>query len=154
MFGGLAAALGVLALDVVWHVELSEVAQFLMLTPFSLICAVVGTYLGQPTERAVLENFYRETRPFGFWAPLTRILPDNIRNAMRTEHRKDLLALPCAFVWMVTMYLLPMQLIIKQYTAFAATLVLFVLSVAGLYQFWYKNLPPSSVPTQATKERE
>jgi hypothetical protein len=154
IFGGLAAALGVLALDVVWHVQFSEVAQFLIITPISLICAVVGTYLGRPTEREALENFYRQTRPFGFWAPLARVLPDRVRDAMRIEHRNDLLALPCAFVWMVTMYLLPMQLIIKQYTAFGATLVLFVLSVAGLYRFWYKNLPPGSVVTRTEEASE
>jgi hypothetical protein len=59
--------------------------------------------------------------------------------------------LPCALVWMVTMYLLPMQLIIKQYEAFAVTLLLFLTSLAGLYKFWFLNLPPKSEVADSSK---
>jgi len=37
-----------------------------------------------------------------------------------------------------------MQLILKQYQAFGVTLVLFLTSLAGMYRFWYKNLPSQS----------
>jgi len=38
----------------------------LMLTPISLFCSIVGTFLAPPTEKSVIDNFYRKTRPFGF----------------------------------------------------------------------------------------
>ena len=141
MAGGLLAAITVLLIDT-FYTPLSEVTQFLILTPISLVCAILGTYLADPCARQVLEEFYRKTRPFGFWGPFRKTLPEAARRAMVIEHRNDLLALPCAFVWMVTMYLLPMQLIIKQYTAFAVTLVLFLTSLVGMYRFWFANLPP------------
>ncbi len=146
IFGGLFAALGVLAFNTVAeqsadYSPLSEVAQFIILTPISFLCAIIGTYVGSPTERPVLENFYAKTRPFGWWGPFKPMLQDRVRRAMEVEHRNDLVALPFAFVWMVTMYMLPMQLIIKEYRAAAFTAVLFVVSLAGLYRFWYKNLP-------------
>ncbi|MBN1512343.1 MAG: sodium:solute symporter [Phycisphaerae bacterium] len=143
MAGGLLAAIVVLVIDT-FHVDLSEVTQFLILTPISLLCAIVGTYLGPPCRPEVLENFYRTTRPFGFWGPLRNTLSEKARHAMEIEHLNDYLALPCAFVWMVTMYLLPMQLMLRQYQAFGVTLVLFLTSLAGMYRFWYKNLPSQS----------
>jgi hypothetical protein len=53
------------------------------------------------------------------------------------EHKFDLLSLPFIFTWMVSLYLLPMQLMIKAYTSFYVTLVIFLISVAGIYFFWY-----------------
>jgi hypothetical protein len=41
-------------------------------------------------------------------------------------------------MWMVTMYLLPMQAMIRAWPAFFTTLTLFVASVAGIYLFWYR----------------
>ena len=154
MCGGLLAALLVLTMNTFYELNLSEVTQFLILTPISLLCAVGGTYLAGPCERRALENFYRTTRPFGVWGPLRKTLPDGVREAMTKEHRNDLLALPCAFVWMITMYMLPMQLIIKQYQAFTITLLLFLTSLVGMYKFWYKNLPPEIAPSGASGEGE
>ncbi len=159
IFGGLGAAIGVLLYNTYagWTKgvdPLSEVSQFAILTPISLICAIVGTYLGKPIDRTVLEKFYTTTRPFGFWRPLKELLPDKVRKAMVREHRNDLLALPFAFVWMVTMYLLPMQLIIKQYQAAVITGVLFVVGLAGIYVFWYKNLPSGDQPLDSSNRQD
>lgn len=146
MVGGLLAALAVLLLDTTWHVSLTEVQQFLVLTPISLAFAVLGTYSAPPTDAAVLENFYLRTRPFGLWRPLQHLLNSESRNRMNEEHRCDLLALPFGVAWMVSMYLLPMQLLIHQWRSAAVTAVVFALSVLGLYRYWYKNLsPPSAV---------
>jgi hypothetical protein len=35
-----------------------------------------------------------------------------------------------------------MQLIIRAFDQALITSVIFVLSLAGMYKFWYKNLPP------------
>lgn len=105
------------------------------------MCSVVGTYLTKPTDRAVLENFYKITRPFGFWNPLIHILPQDIRMKMKREHKYDLLALPFTAAWLVTMFLMPMQLVIRQFKAFYVTSSIFVVSVIFMYFFWYKNLP-------------
>ena len=146
VLGGLTAAIGVLAWNTVSLPEhqLSEVSQFLILTPISLIFAVGGTYLAPVTEQPVLDNFYRRTCPFGFWKPLRETLSADERGAMRKEHRNDLIALPIGFVWMVSMYMLPMQLMIGQYGAAGVTAAIFLASCIGLYKFWYLALPPAS----------
>ena len=150
IFGGLFAALLVMVYNTYYPQQaLSEVAQFLVLTPISLVLAVLGTYLGRPTPTPVVENFYRVTRPFGFWGDYPSRLSPELRAASRREHRNDLVALPIAFVWMITMYLAPMQFMIGQYVVAWISTGLFVLSCAGLYVFWYRNLPPPS-PRAAT----
>ncbi len=49
---------------------LPEQWQFVGLTLISLVAAIFGTFATAPTDRNILENFYRTTRPFGFWKPL------------------------------------------------------------------------------------
>jgi hypothetical protein len=42
---------------------------------------------------------------------------------------------------MVSMFLMPMQLIIRQYKDFYITLGVFIVSIIFMYFFWYRNLP-------------
>ena len=104
--------------------------------------AVAGTYLTKPTDRKVLEHFYKTTRPFGFWGPLKNTLPQKIRIAMTREHKYDLLAVPFTLLWHVTLLLIPMQLVIHTFKSFWITFALFMVGLVGMYFLWYRKLPP------------
>ena len=108
----------------------------------------------KPTEHDVLVNFYKTTRPFGFWKPLQHVLSEDVKAKMRKEHRNDLLSIPFVMTWLVTMFLMPMQLIIKQYSAFLITLSLFIISVVFIYIFWYRNLPDKDTVNLQQMARE
>lgn len=144
MVGGLLSSLAVLLGETVLNIPLTEVQQFVLLTPISFFFAVAGTYLGEPTDSDVLANFYRRTRPFGLWKPLEGVLSATALQQMKREHSRDLLALPFGFAWMVSMYLLPMQLLIRQWQSAAFTAAVFAASSIGLFFFWYKSLPDDS----------
>ena len=121
--------------------DMVEWQQFTILSTICLIATIVGTMMTQPTDEKVMEHFYATTRPFGFWAPLKRKLKPSVREAMEREHKNDLIALPFALVWQVSIFFLPMQWIIRAYDSFYYTLIIFVISSIGLYWFWYRNLP-------------
>jgi hypothetical protein len=53
-------------------------------------------------------------------------------------------SLPFAVMWQITIFLLPMQLIIKSYQAFFITGIIFLASSIGLYLFWYTKLPEAN----------
>ncbi len=125
--------------------DLPEQWQFVILTLFTAACTIIGTYLTKPTDHDILVNFYKATRPFGFWKPLRYVLSEDATVKMKKEHRNDLLAIPFVMTWLVTMFLMPMQLIIRQYYVFCVTLGLFVVSVIFIYIFWFKNLPDKDV---------
>lgn len=136
--------------------NLDERYQFLIFIPISLAGAILGTFLTKPTDRKVLENFYRTTRPFGLWGPLKKTLPPDVRKATTREHFYDLIALPFVLFWQVTLFLLPMQLIIHNYHDFKITLPIFIVSLIGMYFLWYRQLPPAQevpgVEFEATRE--
>jgi hypothetical protein len=136
--------------------ELPEVSQFLLMTALSFAGTIVGSLLTAPTPRPVLENFYRTTRPFGLWGPFRSLFHGEDRRAMDRENRNDLLTVPFALLWQVTLFLLPMQLVIKSYDSFLGTLPLFLLGCAGMYVFWWRplNATPHPFPVQGAAPGE
>jgi disulfide bond formation protein DsbB len=114
---------------------------FCILLGIGLIGSILGTYMTRPTAKSVLDNFYKKTLPIGLWAPLKNRLPQETRIKVEKEHINDMIALPCVMCWMITMFMLPMQAIIGTWGAFKITAVVFVLSLIGMYFFWYSKLP-------------
>jgi len=118
--------------------------KFLILTAISLAGTVIGTYLTRPTDRKVLEHFYKTTRPFGLWGPLRHLLSPQEQQAMAREHFYDLICVPFALTYQVTLFLMPMQLMLRQWRSFAVTVVIFGGCLWVLYRCWYKRLPPAT----------
>ncbi|KPK44647.1 MAG: sodium:solute symporter [Phycisphaerae bacterium SG8_4] len=137
-------------IDLVWFL-VDPRGQFLLTMAIGFAGSIFGTYVTKPTDRKVLEHFYQTTRPFGWWGPLEDCLPADVRQRMKKEHFYDVLSLPFAIVWQVTIFLLPMQLIIRSWNAFFVTLVIFAVSLVGLYFFWYKKLPATNYEEEYEK---
>jgi Na+/proline symporter len=121
--------------------QMPEWQQFVYISLVGLFGSVAGTYLTPKTERGVVENFYRTTRPFGFWKPLRDVVTADVAASMAREQKYDFLSLPFALAWQFTMLMLPMQLMIREWRAAGITGAVLAVSLAGLYVFWYKKLP-------------
>jgi solute:Na+ symporter, SSS family len=118
-----------------------EWQQILYMVGAGLLGSVVATCIRPPTDRAVLEHFYRTTKPFGLWGPLKKALPAAEAAAMTREHKYDLISLPFAVFWQMSMLMLPLLLMIRQYRASAVTASILAAALIGLYFFWYRKLP-------------
>ncbi len=120
-----------------------EWKQFLIMTGLSFVGTIVGSLLTKPTDRGVLREFYRKTRPFGLWKPLEDELSPAEREVNRREHKADIWTVPIALVWQISMFLLCLQVIVHSYDDALWTFLVFLASCVGLYFVWYKNLPPA-----------
>jgi len=121
--------------------EMHEIAQFFTVLGIGSVGTLLGTYVTGPTTSDVLENFYKTTRPFGVWGHLKKRLLFNEQQAITKEHWNDLISIPFAFFWQVTLFMLPMLIIIRNVRAFWVAFSIFIISLAGMYLFWYRNLP-------------
>lgn len=127
--------------EIIFFSDLLEWQQFIAVATVSLIATIAGTLLTRPTEESVAMKFYETTRPFGFWKPFKLKLNPAVRRSMEREHRNDIIAAPFALGWQISLFFLPMQLMVSNYKQFFATLVFFLFCLAGMYFFWYKKLP-------------
>ncbi len=132
--------------------ELGELLQFGIMLGIGLAGSIIGTMLTSPTPPEVLEVFYKKTRPFGLWGPLKKTIPEDVRSVMRREHRRDILAVPFALGWQVTLFMLPMQLIIRSYRALAITSVIFAFCLAGLYWVWLRHQGRDEISAEQVQE--
>ncbi|HPD28731.1 MAG TPA: sodium:solute symporter [Phycisphaerae bacterium] len=143
--GTFIAVVGAVAQRIIWP-DMGPYLKFGLNTSVSFAGCIIGTFLTKPTDPRVVEHFYRTTRPFGFWGPLKKLLPPDMRTEMDRENRRDILSLPFALGWQVTLFLLPMQLIIGAFRDFAITLVVFLVCLGWLLVVWYRNLPADDSP--------
>jgi Na+/proline symporter len=117
-----------------------EYYAFIIATVSSLVGMLIGTYSSKPTDEAVLFEFYKRTRPFGFWGPIRKKLGAEVLEKINTENRRDIISTFFAVPWQVVLFLTGMALIMKSWTQFGVlSIILAILSIA-LYFNWFRHL--------------
>ncbi|NER39972.1 MAG: sodium:solute symporter [Oscillatoria sp. SIO1A7] len=120
--------------------QLPEASSFLLISGSALFGCLAGTFLTPPTDRQVLENFYKVTRPFGFWGTISKTIPANLQAKIKAENQRDIIATAIAVPWQLVLFLMGMMLVMKQWDSFGILLLLFILLSIGLYFTWFKHL--------------
>ena len=117
-----------------------EYYSFLIASGTSLIGCIIGTYTTSSTDEEVLFNFYKITRPFGFWHNVRNKLPMESLVEIHKENRRDIIATFFAVPWQVVLFLTGMMIVLKQWSNVLNLSILLVLLSAGLYWFWFRHL--------------
>jgi SSS family solute:Na+ symporter len=120
--------------------DVPEYVSFVWASGMSLTGLLVATFLTSPTDNAVLDNFYRKTRPFGAWGHIRERLKPDIRGQIQAENRRDIIAIFFAVPWQIVLFLTTMTIIMGTWFDFAWLFVILVLLSLGLYFFWYRHL--------------
>lgn len=139
-WGTLGGMVSAIVQRILWR-DMPESHVFFFTMAVGLIASILGTLMTRQTESGVLKNFYLKTRPFGVWGHLKRELPEAERVKVSREHANDLMALPFALLWQVSLFLVPMLVVVHNWHGFWWCLGLLAAGSVGLYFFWYRKLP-------------
>ena len=120
--------------------QIPEYTSFMIASGSSFIGCILGTYLTEPTDEKVLFNFYKITRPFGFWNKIRNRLPKETLTNINNENRADIIATFFAVPWQIVLFLIGMMIVLKQWYSLMILLPLFLILSSGLYWFWFRNL--------------
>jgi len=120
--------------------EIPEYFAFLVSTGFSLVGMIWGTYSAPPTDEKVLLEFYKRTRPFGFWGPVRKKLKSETMQQINKENKRDIIATFFAVPWQVVLFLTGMTIILKRWDEFSWLLGILIILSSGLYYFWFRHL--------------
>ncbi|MCK5077642.1 MAG: sodium:solute symporter, partial [Calditrichia bacterium] len=137
---GTAAGMIAAVLQRLFLPEVPEYIAFSISTLASLIGMIIGTYSAKPTDEKVLLEFYKRTRPFGFWGPIRKKMPENVMGKINKENRRDIFSTFLAVPWQVIMFLTFMSLLFKDWNQFFGLLVIFAALSLALYFSWFKHL--------------
>ncbi|HDP98402.1 MAG TPA: sodium:solute symporter [bacterium] len=117
-----------------------EYVAFSFASGVSLIALIIGTLVTEPTKDSVLKEFFKTTRPFGFWAHIKRSIPAHILERVNKENRRDIIATCFAVPWQIVLFLTMMMIVMQRWDNFQWLIVILVVLSFGLYHFWYKHL--------------
>jgi SSS family solute:Na+ symporter len=117
-----------------------EYFAFTIATVSSLIGMIIGTYLAAPTDESVLFEFYKRTRPFGFWGPVKHKISENKLMEINKENKRDILSTFFAVPWQVILFLTGMALIFKRWDELLWLGIILILLSVGLYFNWFRHL--------------
>ncbi|MEA5597157.1 sodium:solute symporter family transporter [Rivularia sp. UHCC 0363] len=117
-----------------------EYALFLIPSLSSFIGCLIGTFSTAPTDLQVIDNFYKVTRPFGFWGIVRKNLPANIQQKIQNENRRDILSTFIAIPWQLTLFMLGITFMMKRWDNFGILLALLIVLSIALYFTWFKHL--------------
>ena len=101
---------------------------------------IVGTYLTPATPKAVLTDFYKRTRPFGFWGGIKKSIPSAALEQVNAENRRDKISTAIAVPFQLVLFLTTMSIVFRRWDNVAVLAVALVLLGFGLYYFWFRHL--------------
>lgn len=112
-----------------------------MLFLISLAGAIIGTYLTPPTETAVLKDFYRTVRPWGFWKPvLQQVQAEDPAFQPNRRFRLDMFNVVLGIIGQCCLTLLPMYLVLSMGVPLVVTVVILALVAVVLKRTWWDKL--------------
>ncbi|MCC5920134.1 MAG: Na+:solute symporter [Cyclobacteriaceae bacterium] len=92
-----------------------DIYWFPIIFGFSLLGAIGGSLLKPIENREAVKEFYRKTRPWGFWGPIRReVMQDRPDFRPNTNGGKDLWNILIGIIWQMAQILFPIYLIIKE----------------------------------------
>ena len=126
--------------DVLFGIQ-ANLALFPFVLLISTIASILGTLLTAPEKDEVLMDFYKKVRPWGLWRPVYEKVkkedPDFQRNK---DFSRDAVNVIVGTVWQMTFVLIPIYLIIKQFTGMWINIGLLLATSIFLKFNWYDKL--------------
>ena len=134
------------------------ITSFPVILVISLIGALAGTYLTEPEEDAVLKEFYRRVRPWGFWGPIRdKVMKEDPSFQRNKDFFRDMFNIGVGTVWQCCFILLAMYLVTRSFRNALITGAVLVVTCVILKFNWYDKLPapsPDPVPENQGKPGE
>jgi solute:Na+ symporter, SSS family len=165
MVTGIAAALGlpsvITQVPLVQHllatysINKEVVIVFPVVVGISLIGCLLGTFLTKPEEEAVLKDFYRRVRPWGFWGPvLKKVLAEDPSFKPNNDFLRDMFNIAVGIVWQIALVALPLYIVIQEFYRVAIALAV-ILVTSGILKFtWYDHLNEREVETNKAAAKD
>ncbi|MDP3437956.1 MAG: sodium:solute symporter family protein [Bacteroidales bacterium] len=140
-FWGMLFGLMSSTIKLVFFPEIADIYIFPAILLFSFIGCFAGTLLTKPDSEDLLKKFYKNVRPWGFWKPIhDKIVAEDPTFEGNKDFKRDAVNVVVGIVWQMSLVVLPIYLVIHNYTAMWITLSITVVSMVILKFNWYDKL--------------
>ena len=131
-----------------FNINMEVVVIFPMVVGISLVGCLLGTLLTKAEDDAVLMDFYRRVRPWGFWGPvLKKVLAEDPSFKRNKDFFRDMFNIAVGIVWQVSLVALPLYVVIREWDRAGLALAVILVTSAILKFTWYDHLSEREVET-------
>ena len=136
-------------------VNLDVALVFPIVLGISLVGCLAGTLLTKPEDDAVLKDFYRRVRPWGFWDPiLAKVLAEDPAFERNKDFWRDMFNVVVGIVWQVSLVALPCYFVIQKFSAVLVTVAIIAVTSIVLKFTWYNHLRALESVEQSNAQRD
>jgi SSS family solute:Na+ symporter len=129
-------------------VNLDVTVIFPLVLVISIIGCLAGTLLTKPEDDAVLMDFYRRVRPWGFWGPvLKKVLAEDPGFKRNKDFFRDMFNIVVGIAWQISLIALPLYIVLQEFGRAAITLAITLGTSAILKYTWFDHLSEREVET-------
>jgi solute:Na+ symporter, SSS family len=125
--------------------ELSGGQHIVMSFPYnmalSLAAAMIVSYITKKQDEASLTAFAEKTNPWGFWKPVQQLISSkNKAFKPNNDFWLDALNVVLGIVWQMTLIVMPIYFVIRQYSSALWLLLLCLVLMAVMKFTWYDRM--------------
>ncbi|MCP4611182.1 MAG: Na+:solute symporter [Planctomycetes bacterium] len=107
----------------------------------STISSIIVCLKTPPEKDEVLESFYQNIRPWGFWNPVhEKLLSNNPKLQKNNNFRSDAFNVGIGIIWQLTLMVIPICIVIRQYNTLVISVVVLVATSIIMKFTWYDKL--------------
>jgi len=116
-------------------------AMFPVVVILSGIVAVIVSLLTPTDDEKTVKDFYRQVRPWGFWAPVCeKVMQDSPDFKRNTAFSRDMTNVAIGIVWHTMLAATPIYLVLRNMKAFGVCAAILAATSISLKKNWYDKL--------------
>ena len=121
--------------------DYTDIYIFPIILGFSVLGCIVGTYAYPLGDREAIRQFYRQTRPWGFWGPIRQeVMAEDPSFVPNRDFGRDAINILIGIVWQMAQVVIPIYFIIKDNGKMILWSAVLVLTTVLLKRLWWDGL--------------
>lgn len=135
--------------------EIVDIYVFPLILAFSMGGCLLGTFITPPENREAVKNFYRQTRPWGFWGPIRReVMQEDPGFVPNRDLRRDTLNILAGIVWQFAQVVIPIYFMIRENGQMLLWIALLGVTTWWLKKHWWDRLGEADADWEQTRLAE
>jgi solute:Na+ symporter, SSS family len=122
--------------------EITDIFVFPLILLVSFAGSLLGTFLHPVEDMEAVKQFYRQTRPWGFWGPVKKmVMQEDPAFLPNQDFGRDAFNIVVGIIWQMAQVVLPIYFIIKDNVQMVVWMGVLILTTALLKKYWWDRLP-------------
>ncbi|TZF81834.1 Na+:solute symporter [Pedobacter sp. BS3] len=118
-----------------------DIYVFPVILLISLAGCIIGTYVEPLPNREAVKDFYRKTRPWGFWGPIkAEVMAEDPSFIPNKDFKRDMSNIIAGIIWQMAQVVIPIYFMIRENAQLMIWAIVLVLTSAWLKKFWWDKL--------------